>query len=134
MLTKVNKNNKNVNKSVDKLVIMIYIGIALIKVNKFKTNVNYTERREKYLARKRLEVPPRLWKDKNINPEGKKIFAYIYSKGYDRNILHLNVGEIQQELSITNVGLKKHLGILEKYKYLIYNEYSKGMYMIHLLG
>lgn len=134
MLTKVNKNNKNVNKSVDKLVIMIYIDIVLIKVNKFKTNVNYTERREKYLAMKRLEVPPRLWKDKNINPEGKKIFAYIYSKGYDRNILHLNVGEIQQELSITNVGLKKHLGILEKYKYLIYNEYSKGMYMIHLLG
>lgn len=134
MLTKVNKNNINVNESVDKLVIMIYIGIVLIKVNKFKTNVNYTERRKKYLARKRLEVPPRLWKDKNINPEGKKIFAYIYSKGYDRNILHLNVGEIQQELSITNVGLKKHLGILEKYKYLIYNEYSKGMYMIHLLG
>lgn len=134
MLTKVNRNNKNVNKSVDKLVIMIYIGIVLIKVNKFKTNVNYTERRGKYLARKRLEVPPRLWKDKNINPDGKKIFAYIYSKGYDRNILHLNVGEIQQELSITNVGLKKHLEILEKYKYLIYNEYSKGMYMIHLLG
>ena len=96
------------------------------------------------MARKRLEVPPRLWEDKNINPDGKKIFAYIYSKVYDRNILHLNVGEIQQELSITNVkdstseatnvGLKKHLGILEKYKYLIYNEYSKGMYMIHLLG
>ena len=58
------------------------------------------------MARKRLEVPPRLWEDKNINPDGKKIFAYIYSKGYDRNILHLNVGEIQQELSITNVGLK----------------------------
>lgn len=134
MLTKVNKNNKNVNKSVDKLVIMIYIGIVLIKVNNFQTNVICTERREKYLARKRLEVPPRLWEDKNINPDGKKIFAYIYSKGYDRNILHLNVGEIQQELSITNVGLKKHLGILEKYKYLIYNEYSKGMYMIHLLG
>lgn len=134
MLTKVNKNNKDVNKSIDKLVIMIYIGIVLIKVNEFKTNVNYTERREKYLTRKRLEVPPRLWKDKNINPEGKKIFAYIYSKGYDKNLLHLNVGEIQQELSITNVGLKKHLGILEKYKYLIYNEYSKGMYMIHLLG
>lgn len=134
MLTKVNKNNKNVNKSIDKLVIIIYIGIVLIKVNRFKTNVNYTERRKKYLVRKRIEVPPRLWKDKNINPEGKKIFAYIYSKGYDRNILHLNVGEIQQELSITNVGLKKHLGILEKYKYLIYNEYSKGMYMIHLLG
>lgn len=36
MLTKVNKNNKNVNKSVDKLVIMIYIGIVLIKVNTFK--------------------------------------------------------------------------------------------------
>ena len=36
MLTKVNKNNKNVNKSVDKLVIMIYIGIVLIKVNIFK--------------------------------------------------------------------------------------------------
>lgn len=46
MLTKVNKNNKNVNKNVDKLVIMIYIGIVLIKVNKLKTNVNYTERRE----------------------------------------------------------------------------------------
>lgn len=45
MLTKVNKNNKNVNKSVDKLVIMIYIGIVLIKVNNF-LNKCYLHREE----------------------------------------------------------------------------------------
>ena len=86
------------------------------------------------MTRRTLEVPPRLWIDKNINPEGKHIYSYIYSRGCGKTIFHLNVGDIQQELAITNVGLKKHLGILERYKYLIYKEYSKGMYMIHLLG
>ena len=86
------------------------------------------------MFRNNLEVPNKIWKDKRIKKECKIIYSLIYSKCYNQTVIHLNVGDIQQELSITNVGLKKHLGILEKYKYLIYNEYSKGMYMIHLLG
>lgn len=86
------------------------------------------------MNRKYLEVPQKIWSDKNIVPESKEIFAYIYSKGNDKTIVHLNVGELQQTLQIGNVALRKHLGILEKYKYLIYKEYSKGMYVIHLLG
>lgn len=86
------------------------------------------------MVKRQLEVPPRIWTDKNINPEGKHIYSYIYSKGCDRFITDLNIGEIQRAIKITNVGLKKHLGILEDNKYLLYKEYSKGMYTIRLLG
>ena len=74
----------------------------------------------------------KIWGDKNINPEGKKIFAYIHSVGFDRLVTHINIGEIQQTTPITNVGFRNNLDILEKYKYLVYKEYSKGMYMIHI--
>lgn len=85
------------------------------------------------MTKRHLEISPKIWSDKHINPEGKKIYSYIYSKGFDRIITDLNVGEIQHLTKISNVGLRKHLGILEQYKYLIYKEYSRGMYIIHLL-
>ena len=78
------------------------------------------------------EIPDKLWKDNRIKFEGKVIFGYILAKGYDRLVTDLNVGEIQQTIPITNVGLLKNLEKLERYKYLTFKEYSKGMYTITL--
>ena len=78
------------------------------------------------------EIPDKLWKDSRIKFEGKMIFGYILAKGYDRLVIDLNVGEIQQTIPITNVGLLKNLEKLEKCKYLTFKEYSKGMYTITL--
>jgi len=79
-----------------------------------------------------LEVADSIWKDKRIPKETKLIYSYIYSKGMMRIITDINVGEIQRVVSITNVGLRKSLEILEQLKYLIYKEYSNGMYTIKL--
>lgn len=81
-----------------------------------------------------LKVPYKIWKDKRIRPEGKVIYAYIYSKGHDRIITNLNVGELQQVIKISNQGLKKNLEKLETFKYLIFKEYDIGMYSINLQG
>ena len=79
-----------------------------------------------------LEVAESIWKDKRIPKETKLIYSYIYSKGFERIITDINVGEIQQVVNIKNKGLRKSLRILEELKYLIYKEYSNGMYTIHL--
>ena len=78
------------------------------------------------------EIPDKLWKDNRIKFEGKVIFGYILAKGYDRLVIDLNVGEIQQTIPITNVGLQKNLQKLERCRYLKFKEYSKGMYAITL--
>ena len=71
-----------------------------------------------------------------INPvlpkETKYIYSYIYTKGFDRIITDINIGEIQQTIKIKNKGLKKSLEILEELKYLVYQEYATGMYTITL--
>ena len=54
-----------------------------------------------------LEVADSIWKDKRIPKETKLIYSYIYSKGFERIITDINVGEIQRIVSITNVGLRK---------------------------
>lgn len=74
----------------------------------------------------------KIWRDKNIKPEAKEIYAYLYVEGFDRIISHLNVGEIQQTIRITNKGLRKNLDILQKYKYLKFKEYHTGMYEYHI--
>ena len=74
----------------------------------------------------------RIWNDKNIKPETKEIYSYLYSEGFDKLIFHFNIGNIQKIYSITNVGFKNNLKILEKYKYLVFKEYAKGMYEIHV--
>lgn len=79
-------------------------------------------------------IPTKILKDKRIKPEGKLIYSYIYSKGQDRIITDLNVGELQQVVKINNQGLRKSLERLEQSKYLIYKEYDVGMYTINLLG
>ncbi len=83
---------------------------------------------------KHLEVPQKIWKDKRIPKETKYIYSYIYTKGFDRIITDINIGEIQQTIKIKNKGLKKSLEILEELKYLVYQEYDTGMYTINLLG
>ena len=79
-----------------------------------------------------LELPQEIWKDKRIPKETKLIYSYIYSKGFDKFITNINVGEIQQVINIKNEGLRKSLARLEKLKYLIYKEYANGMYTIKL--
>lgn len=86
------------------------------------------------MTNKHLEIPDKIWKDKRIKPEGKLIYTYIHSKGFDRIITNLNVGEIQQVVRISNVGLQKNLKTLETCKYIFYKEYDTGMYTINLIG
>lgn len=79
-----------------------------------------------------LEVAESIWKDKRIPKETKLIYSYIYTKGFERTITDINIGEIQRVVNIKNKGLRKSLQILEELKYLIYKEYSNGMYTITL--
>lgn len=81
---------------------------------------------------KHLEVSNKIWNDKRVPKETKYIYSYIYTKGFERIITDINVGEIQQVINIKNKGLRKSLEILEKLNYLIYKEYSNGMYIITL--
>ena len=85
----------------------------------------------KYL--KHLDISNhKIWKDKNIKPKAKEIFAYLYVEGFERTITHLNVGEIQQTVRIKNKGLRNVLEQLQRYGYLKYREYHNGMYEYHI--
>ena len=81
---------------------------------------------------RKFQIPQKIWKDKRIPKETKYIYSYIYQKGFGRIITDINIGEIQQTIKIKNKGLKKSLDILEQLKYLVYQEYSTGMYTITL--
>lgn len=71
----------------------------------------------------------RVWKDKNIKFETKLIFNILYAEKSDRSdFSHMSIGKIQKRLSISNVGFKKNLQILEDNKYIKFNEYSRGLY------
>ena len=74
----------------------------------------------------------RIWKDKEIKPETKEIYALLYSMGFDKLILNINIGDIQKLKPIKNVGFRNNLKVLEGNKYLIFKEYDKGMYEIHI--
>jgi len=79
-----------------------------------------------------LELPTKIWQDKNIKPEAKNVYLIIYAKGKDKPLVHINNGELQEFIKIKNVGLRKNLKLLEKNGYLHYIEYSPGMYDIYL--
>ena len=79
-----------------------------------------------------FEIPDKIWKDKRIPTEAKYIYGYISTKGYNRFIIDINIGELQKFIRIKNKGLRKNLERLEQLKYLIYKEYSNGMYTIKL--
>lgn len=74
-----------------------------------------------------------IWKDKKIPKEAKYIYEYIYSKGIDKYIVDINVGELQHVIKIKNKGLQNNLNTLEQLKYLIYEEYDNGMYTIRIV-
>ena len=76
----------------------------------------------------KFQIPKTIWKDKSIPKEAK----YIYSKGNERIITDINIGEIQQIIKIKNENLRKNLELLEKLKYLVFQEYDTGMYTITL--
>lgn len=80
----------------------------------------------------KFQIPTIIWKDKNIPKEAKYIYSYIYAKGNERIITDINIGEIQQTIKIKNEGLRKNLEVLEKLKYLVFQEYDIGMYTITL--
>ena len=68
----------------------------------------------------KFQIPKAIWKDKSIPKEAKYIYSYIYTKGSERIITDINIGEIQQTIKIKNEGLRKNLEVLEKLKYLIF--------------
>lgn len=71
----------------------------------------------------------RVWKDKNIKPEAKEVYAYLYAEGFDRTTTYTNIGRVQKQFkSIKNVAFRKHLKQLEKYDYIKFIEYDKGLY------
>lgn len=80
--------------------------------------------------RKQLDITDHMiWKDKNIKPETKEIFAYLYSEGFDKTILNINIGRVQKEVkSIKNIAFRKNLKQLEKYNYIKFREYDTGLY------
>ncbi len=70
-----------------------------------------------------------IWKDRNIKSETKEIFAYLYSEGFDKTISNINIGRVQKEVkSIRNIAFRKNLQQLEKYNYIKFREYDKGLY------
>ena len=56
-----------------------------------------------------MRITNRIWKDKDIPKEAKYIYTYIYSKGMNRLLIDINIGEIQRIVKIKNEGLRKNL-------------------------
>ena len=71
----------------------------------------------------------RVWRDKNIKFETKLIYKILCAEQSQRcEFTSISIGKVQKKLSITNVGFKKNLQILEDNKYIRFNEYSRGLY------
>lgn len=72
---------------------------------------------------------PRVWNDKSIKFETKLIYDILLSEQSTRcDYTGISIGRVQKKLSITNVGFKKSLQILEDNKYIKFREYSRGLY------
>lgn len=80
--------------------------------------------------RKQLDLTNhKIWKDRNIKPEAKEIYAYLYSEGFDKTISNINIGRVQKEVkSIKNIAFRKNMKLLEKYNYIKFREYDIGLY------
>ena len=86
-----------------------------------------------YEEKRQLDLTDhKIWKDKNIKPECKRIYAYLHSIGYEKSEFYINIGDIQQFIQIKNVGFRNNLKILEQLNYLVYKEFDTGMYEIHI--
>ena len=79
---------------------------------------------------KQLElINPKIWKDKNIKFETKLIYKILCAEQSHRSkFTSISIGRVQNHLSITNVGFKKNLQILENNKYINFIEYIRGLY------
>lgn len=73
--------------------------------------------------KKQLElIDPRVWRDKNIKFETKLIYKILCAEQSQRcEFTSISIGRVQKKLSITNVGFKKNLKILEDNKYIRFN-------------
>ena len=80
--------------------------------------------------RKQLDLTNhKIWKDRNIKPEAKEIYACLYSEGFDKTISNINIGRVQKEVkSIKNIAFRKNMQLLEKYNYIKFREYDIGLY------
>ena len=80
--------------------------------------------------KKQLElIDPRVWRDKNIKFETKLIYKILCAEQSQRcEFTSISIGKVQKTLSITNVGFKKNLKILEDNNYIRFKEYSNGLY------
>ena len=80
--------------------------------------------------KKQLElIDPRVWEDKNIKFETKLIYKLLCAEQSQKcKFTSISIGKVQKTLSITNVGFKKNLQILEDNKYIKFREYSNGLY------
>ena len=72
--------------------------------------------------KKQLElIDPRVWRDKNIKFETKLIYKILCAEQSQRcEFTSISIGKVQKKLSITNVGFKKNLQILEDNKYITF--------------
>lgn len=84
------------------------------------------------MQKRKFKVNDKFFEENHIDKECKFIYSFLYSKGFEKTVFHFNIGEIQQEYPITNVGFRKNLKILEQFKLLVYNEYKGGRYEIHI--
>lgn len=79
---------------------------------------------------RKFQISDKVYKDQRISPKGKLAYCYIYSKGFDRYVVDINVGELQKTVRITNGELRECLEKLEQLQYLVFKEYNTGMYQI----
>ena len=79
---------------------------------------------------KQLELlDPKIWKDKSIKYETKLIYKILCAEQSQRcEFTSISIGRVQRKLSISNVGFKNNLKILEDNKYIRFNEYDRGLY------
>lgn len=75
----------------------------------------------------------KIWKDKRVPSECKYVFVYIHTKAIDLYSVSINVGEFQQFIKINNKGLKKALILLEKLKYIIFEEFDNNWYNVKII-
>lgn len=80
--------------------------------------------------KKQLELlDPKIWKDKSIKYETKLIYKILCAEQSQRcEFTSISIGRVQRKLSISNVGFKNNLKILEDNKYIRFNEYDRGLY------
>ena len=86
------------------------------------------------ISKKQLDLTDhKIWKDRDINPEAKVIYCYLYVEGFDKEIAHISIGKVQTKIKhIRNIAFRKNMKLLEKYNYIKFIEYANGLYEYHI--